>query len=225
MKVFKLMAIAAFVAMGFVACEKSEEELVTNVSATLDERALDIKPVFNKENPFDVYGEKMMEFYLAEKILFSNPLFKDRIKYESAFDSLLIKYNGILYPSMDTTGIDEYQTSLLKELFSDVNFENLKELSLKTEKAIISDTKMNSFQKNRLLSIVSQFKYGYFYNGTIIYPNVMSWEDRFDNCMSRELNVIFADDGNPVPEAGFCAGMPHSMLWLEGSCAWEASFC
>lgn len=53
----------------------------------------------------------------------------------------------------------------------------------------------------------------------------MSWEDRFDNCMNRELGEIFANDGNPMPEIQFVGEMPGSLLWLDATCAWEASFC
>lgn len=154
MKKLNLMVAILLATIVFVSCEKSTEELTSDVVKESVERTIELTPVFNKENPFDIYGEQMKEFYLAENKLFQNPLYKDRIKFDFAFDSLLVKYNDILYPNIDSTKIDEYQTSFLHELFLEVNFKNLKELSLKTENLIISDTKTNIEQKNRLLSIV-----------------------------------------------------------------------
>jgi len=52
----------------------------------------------------------------------------------------------------------------------------------------------------------------------------LNWEGRFNKCMRRNLNTIFADDGNPVWEAVFILGVPESVIALEAECAWEATF-
>lgn len=51
-----------------------------------------------------------------------------------------------------------------------------------------------------------------------------TWEERHHHCMVRELNFIFADDGNPLPEAFFIAGCPATAIQLMTICAWEATF-
>jgi len=224
MKTFKLIAVAALFAIGFAACEKSES--IKNDSETsINNRSVNGNSLYNEKNPYDSYGLKMVDFFIAEKAILSNPIFKDKKKYDEAFDSLLNKYKDILYPKFDTLDLDEYQTTILSKYFGDVNSINLIELSFSTEERIINDDMLSKKQKDRLLLVVSQFKFMYFYTGEIVFPDLMSWESRFDNCMGRELGDIFADDGNFVPEAGFIFGMPESMLWLEAECAWEASFC
>ncbi len=50
----------------------------------------------------------------------------------------------------------------------------------------------------------------------------MVLEHDLDYYIKKRLKDIFADDGNPLPEIAFIAGLPESWFWLVTAAAWDA---
>lgn len=220
-----MLAIATLI---IVSCKKDDvinekSKNSSEVLSHLDKSVIKFQPEFliNKNNPFDSYGLKMSSFYYNYSELLQNKENSDFNIYQTNFNELVKKHLNDLYPEVQKDEYSEYESSIISEFNDVVNIKILKSISEKFENRVIADSKLSYIQKNRLLSIISQFKFTYYYN-YVIYAQ--TWEQRFDSCMRRELGAVFKDDGNPVPEAGFILGLPGSLLWMEAGCAWEATF-
>jgi hypothetical protein len=210
-------------------CDKSE---IQEQSKIISSNTISLKststfnPVFlvNKDNPYDKYGLKMNAFYTDISILFHDSIYSDYFLFEATYNKLLEMHSENLYPSIDTTLFSEYESNIISNFTKSLFVKNIKEVSQKYETNIITDRNLKMPQKQRLLAFVSLYKFSYYYQSEIM-SMYATWEERHHDCMVKELNHIFADDGNPLPELFFILGQPKSAIELALICAWEATFC
>ncbi|HPD25005.1 MAG: hypothetical protein WHW07_08165 [Bacteroidales bacterium] len=225
---FNAVILLIVLGTSVISCTKDETQVQTQVSSTSVislKSTMIFEPEFlvNKDNPYDVYGLKMYAFYADISILFQDSIYSDYLLFERAYKELLIKHSNNLYPSIDTASYSEYESKIISNLTTNLFIKNIKEITQKCESDIIADRNLTNAQKQRLLAIVSLYKFSYYYQSEIMLMYA-TWEERHHDCMVRELNTIFADDGNPLPEMFFIAGCPETVIQLNLVCAWEATF-
>ncbi len=162
----------------------------------------------------------MESYYLELKLILANPKCVDKKVYDDYIEKLNLRYTEV-YPKIISEEFNEIESHLLNNLLNEVNFNNLKELTLEYETEIIRRDDFSENQKNRLLNFISQFKFGFFFSSFILCKETKDWDGRFDNCVRRQLNSVFANDGNPVPETLCVAGMPESWFGTVATCAWQ----
>lgn len=228
MKKINTVIMLIILGASIMSCTKDESRNQTQAttSNTISLKSTEkFKPEFlvNKDNSYDKFGIKMSEFYSDISILFQDSLYADYLIFEKAYKELLHKHSNNLYPSIDTTLYTEYESKIISNLISNLFIKNIKELSQKCESDIIADKNLTNIQKQRLLEFVSLYKFSYYYQ-SVIMNMYQTWEDRHHGCMVRELNLIFADDGNPLPEIFYLAGCPQTAISLMLVCAWEATY-
>lgn len=216
----KLLSLVTFVMciVCFSSCDKENATDVLPVNSAKGYTNIDISYLYNKDNPFDTYSYDLFTAFQKLDSLLNDPVIA--VSSYNHFDSV---FNSVLtasYPAIDTTGFSSTESSLLEsfcEALDDINeAKDIKSISLTYENMVLQNTTLTSSQKLRDLSIISQTKYSLYYS--------MNWEDRFDGCIRSTLANTFADDGNPIPETIFIAGLPGSMLEVAAACAWEATF-
>ncbi|MDY0144089.1 MAG: hypothetical protein RBR97_19585 [Bacteroidales bacterium] len=224
-------AVIMLIVLGssILSCTKDETQEQTQVASS-SVISLKSKMIFepeflvNKDNPYDAYGLKMYAFYADISMLFQDSIYSDYLLFEKAYKKLLIKHSNNLYPSIDTASYTKYESKIISNLTTNLFIKNVKTITQKCESDIIADRNLTNSQKQRLLAIVSLYKFSYYYQSEIMLMYA-TWEERQHDCMVRELNEIFADDGNSLPEIFFIAGAPGTVIELQLICAYEATFC
>ena len=213
--------LIAFGISAIVSCEKEDVLPQQEIS--------NIKKSKIYENPFDVYGENIKGFYVELKKILKDSTYIDKDKYNKTVQQLAKKYANS-YPKIDTSNFSEKEDIYIQDLirlYAENN--DIRKSSEIVENKIVSNEDLTDTQKNRLLSIISQIKFNCIFQHEILndlsnFTKESPWEDRFNNCMDKELGKIFANDGNPIPEIEFIQGLPFSFYWLAAECAWDATF-
>ncbi len=230
MKNLAILVFILMISVLFSSCQK--EDLIntnnsfisSNNKLLLNGSVFDPYFLVNENNRYDEFGIEMNKFYNDLIFIYMDSMYNDYNLFEKELDDIIIKHKENMYPAFDTTNYSEYESSIINDFINNVNLENLKETSLFYENVVIIDNNLSVTQKNRLLEFISFYKFVYYYQNEIIILCKATWEDRWNDCMYRELGEIFKDDGNPLPEIVYISGAPINTLQLAAICAWEATF-
>jgi hypothetical protein len=221
---FFLVTLLSIIA--FIACQKQQfqENGASSEKSKFDPtnfrlKSLQAEDLVNPDNPFDSIGLALEVFYVAISTIAADTNYADdSTGFMTAYDNKIDEYSALFYPSVSTSGFNSHEEGILAKFFEDLKGGDLLTVTSDYETDIKNDGLLNNLRKNRLFSIISQVKFGSFYAETYMPAGLSD----FDTCMDRELGEIFVDDGNPIPEIAFTAGLPGSLLWLEAECIWEA---
>ena len=178
-------------------------------------------------NPFDKYGNKIEKYYLDLKQILQDSTSRDSSIYKKRIMEIMKNFDDT-YPSIDTSNYSEYESNYISLLISQyIDNKDIMEVAKRVEILVNEDQLLSEKQKNRLFSLISQYKYHKYFSNKILNCDATkapSWEDRLNNCFEKRLSDIFADDGNPIPEIEFISELPGSFGWLVADCTWEATF-
>lgn len=216
----KIIALCLSILIGtslfFVACNNEDESTATPLKS---EEQISI---FNKDNPYDVYGEQLLDLFKQVADIISNDEKLTEEEYYSKAEDL-IKNANLPYPvfseddviKMDTT----YLSYILNKFVSQLKNKGVVIASKIIEKEIIDEIKDMEIQR-RYLCVISQLKYSLYASITIAYAPTQG--ERFDNCMYNKMYDI--DNGNIIEKIIFTAGIPESAILLVISCEYDAIF-
>lgn len=217
-----LIIISVFIVL-FTGCTKELDEINSNPtthSPSLTQKSYmpEAADLYNLNNPFDSYGANLRILYEDLEIVLSDSNLT-QAQLEVGIANILMARSSINYPSVDTTTYSVLEAAIFSDYVQDITINNLVNNSLQVETEIANSTTLNIKQKNRLFSLVSQFKFNFLYMAELCQSDAKAagWDD----CMRRELGDIF-NDNNPVDDIGFIVGVPGSFLWVAGYCAYES---
>lgn len=209
----------------FCSCSKENDQSTLLQENFSKKSSVLIEPAYflvNNNNPYDKYGLNICSFYNDLAVLLGDESYYDSSKFKDAFDILVEKHSIDFYPQVDTIEYcEDLENKIINSFLEEVTFKNIKELSLSVENGVFENSALSSFQKERLLSLVSMMKFCYYYQIEIAIFYA-TFEDEVDDCMRSRLGQIFANDGNPWPEIEFIVGCPESYCWLLVTCVHEA---
>ena len=174
--------------------------------------------LINDDNPYDVHYENIEGFYEKLKTLFNE---KDDLS-EDQLKEFVEANTATLYPEIEVRDFDEYENSYLVRV-SKADFNELAETTQDIESNIMADDLLKSNQKQRLLSLISQYKFNRYYGTKLVSGlNInSSMKSDLNDCLGTRMGEIFASDNNYFPEAAFMIGCPFSFAWEVASCAWS----
>lgn len=174
--------------------------------------------IFNPNNPYDVYNLDLSYLYEDLEIVFQDPnLTLNQLDIE--IENILDSNSNIVYPSVVTEYYTTAEAEILNDFIEEADLSNIGASSLFVENQVLNSTVLNMVQKDRLLSLISQYKYNYLYYSSYLYNTTL--KAIFDGCMRREAGEIFNDD-NPVDDFLFISGIPYSFFGMAAYCAYEA---
>jgi len=200
-------------------CEKMDSPTVASsdmVRNTEDDLFNDLT---NDDNPYDIHGITLEEVYGDIEDLLSRENLS-LSEFELGLDSVLSNSNGIYYPAIDTVGYSVAESVYFYEFLSGVTIENLVDRSRLFEDSLVLNSSFNDVQKNRLFSLISQFKYNYYFGNKI--SDNLSRKPKLTACLDSNLGDIFYSD-NPIDAIQFVVGIPISFVWEVAKCAYEIS--
>jgi len=211
-------------------CEKNMKttELTENTFTLreLNETYFAPELLLNEDNPFDIYGLNQENLYIELFEFIDNG--GDFGSLDSLIEAIMTNNEDYLYPEVDTCDYSVNENAFLTDLFSNATIDNLISLSKTTEDRIKNTNNLTAYQKNRLFSLVSQFKFNLYYGATVVSElaegDLQTWEEDLDNCINDELGNIF-NDNNPVDDIGFVVGIPGTWFAHLAYCVYEATFC
>ncbi len=206
-----LMGVSLF----FVACNNEDESTTTSLKSSE-------LSIFNKENPYDIYGVQLLDLFKQVADIISNDEKLTEKEYYSKAEDL-IKNTNCPYPVFSEEDIIKMDTTYFSYIFnkftSQVRNKGVIIASKIIEKEILNEIKDIDIQR-RYLCIISQLKYSLYASDVIAFAPTQG--ERFDNCMYNKMYDI--DNGNIIDKIVFTVGLPQSAIAFVISCEYDAIF-
>jgi len=222
--------------MVFQGCEK-ENEISPQSKITKDvnqkkktyknSNFINYNDLINADNPFDIYSHNLNEIYnsVLDSLLSLPNSIGSASELYAIFQYFQIEYSGGEYPDVDTTNYIDSESTHLNSYLSVLTIDNLIDSTIVFEGRILNSNSLTSLQKNRILSISSQYKFHFLIASNLIENYNMLKYDKstvFRVCLGTKASETFVNDGNPIPEMAFILTAAQTFGWWMADCGWKA---
>lgn len=214
----RILLAISFIALIGSSCEKNDSSPISETESLV--RNIDngvLNDLYNTNNPYDQYGMGLSELYEDIEVALSQENIS-LLEFENEVNNLINNSTYSSYPTMDTSGYSLSESQYFYDFVQGVDESNLVSRSRLFEDSLALNTTFTDVQKNRLYSLISQFKFNHYFGEEVAKEG--SRKPKLTACLDEQMSNIFGDD-NPVDDIAFIIGVPFSFVWEVAYCAYE----